>query len=32
MSRMISRKPYYLLAEVCDRWSLTMADITAYAL
>ena len=32
MSRMISRKPYYLLAEVCDRWSLSMADITAYAL
>lgn len=32
MSRMISRKPYYLLSEVCERWSLTMADITAYAL
>jgi hypothetical protein len=32
MSRMISRKPYYTLAEVCERWSLSMADITAYAL
>jgi hypothetical protein len=29
---MISRKPYYALAEVCERWSLSMADITAYAL
>lgn len=32
MSRVISRKPYYMLAEVCDRWLLSMADITAYAL
>ena len=32
MSRMMSRKPYYGLAEVCDRCSLAMADITAYAL
>ncbi|PWS34451.1 hypothetical protein DFH01_25905 [Falsiroseomonas bella] len=32
MARMFSRKPYYMLAEVCDRWSLSMADITAYAL
>jgi hypothetical protein len=32
MSRMMSRKPYYGLAEVCNRCSLAMADITAYAL
>ncbi|MGG5819604.1 hypothetical protein [Falsiroseomonas sp. HW251] len=32
MSRLISRKPYYTLAEVCERWSLSMADITAYSL
>ncbi|PWS35174.1 hypothetical protein DFH01_22985 [Falsiroseomonas bella] len=32
MSRMISRKPYYALAEVCERWSVSMAGITAYAL
>lgn len=32
MSRMFSRKPYYTLAEVCERWSLSMVDIAAYAL
>lgn len=32
MARIISRKPYYTLVEVCERWSLSMADITAYAL
>lgn len=32
MSKPISRKPFYTLAEVCDRWSLGLGDVAAYAL
>ncbi len=32
MSKSIARKPFYALAEVCDRWSLSPSDIAAYAL
>jgi hypothetical protein len=32
MARVISRKPYYALAELCERWSLSVGDIAAYAL
>jgi hypothetical protein len=32
MSRMMPRKPYYTLAELCERWSLSPSDIAAYAL
>jgi len=32
MPRSIARKPFYALAEVCDRLSLSPSDIAAYAL
>ncbi|SDD06462.1 hypothetical protein [Belnapia rosea] len=32
MARLLPRKPFYGLAELCDRWSLSDADIAAYVL
>ena len=32
MSKPLPRKPFYGLAELCERWSLSEADIAAYAL
>ena len=32
MGKAISRKPFYAIAEVCDRWALSAGDIAAYAL
>lgn len=32
MARVLPRKPFYDLAELCERWSLSDADIAAYVL
>jgi hypothetical protein len=32
MARLLPRKPFYGLAELCERWSLSEADIPAYVL
>ena len=32
MAKAISRKPFYALAEACERWGLSVGDIAAYAL
>lgn len=32
MAKAISRKPFYALAEVCERWTLSVSDVAAYAL
>jgi hypothetical protein len=32
MSKPLPRKPFYGLAEICERWSLSEGDIAAYAL
>lgn len=32
MAKSISRKPFYNLAEACERWSLSPTDVAAYAL
>ncbi|MFZ4410510.1 MAG: hypothetical protein ACOYOH_24395 [Paracraurococcus sp.] len=32
MSKPLPRKPFYGLAEICERWSLSEADVAAYAL
>lgn len=32
MARVLPRKPFYGLAELCERWSLSDADIAAYVL
>lgn len=32
MTKALSRKPYYTLAEACERWGLSNGDVAAYAL
>jgi hypothetical protein len=32
MAKLLPRKPFYGLAELCERWSLSEADIPAYVL
>ncbi len=32
MTTPLTRKPYYSLAELCERWAVTEADIAAYVL